>query len=136
VTCHTGGGAAGLAALQRFIAEGGAPDRFIVAHSDGHGHAINTQVAALGAWVSIDMVGWRPTEEHLAIIPPLLGQHLDRLLLSQDSGWYRVGEPGGGDIRGYTYLTDDLLPALRASGVSAAQIAALMVANPARAFAR
>src|SRR5262249_1230782 len=32
VTCHTGGGPAGLAASKLFIADGGRPDRFIVAH--------------------------------------------------------------------------------------------------------
>lgn len=136
VTCHTGGGPAGYAALERFVTEGGDPARFIVAHSDGHGHAINAQVAAAGAWVSYDSIGWRPTEEHLPIILPMLQQHLDRLLLSQDSGWYWVGEVGGGTIRSYTSLTDDLLPALRAAGVSPAQIEALTITNPARAFGR
>jgi predicted metal-dependent phosphotriesterase family hydrolase len=136
VTCHTGGGPAGYAALDRFVTEGGDPARFIVAHSDGHGHAINARVAAAGAWVSYDSIGWRPTAEHMPIILPMLDQHIDRLLLSQDSGWYWVGESGGGNMRSYNYLTDDLLPALRAAGATEAQIDALTVTNPARAFGR
>ena len=30
-----------------------------------------------------------------------------------DSGWYHVGEPGGGDFRRYTYLYTDFLAAAR-----------------------
>jgi phosphotriesterase-related protein len=37
---------------------------------------------------------------------------LDRVLISQDSGWYRVGEPGGGRYNGYTFLYTEFLPRL------------------------
>jgi hypothetical protein len=33
-----------------------------------------------------------------------------RTLISQDSGWYRVGEPGGGHYRGYTFLYTNFPP--------------------------
>ncbi len=134
VTCHTGGGLAGYAALLLFMAQQGDPTRFIVAHSDGHGHPINAQVAAAGAWISYDSIGWRPIQEHLPIILPMLEQYSNQLLLSMDSGWYWVGEPDGGNIRGYLALTDALLPELHTAGVDATQIATITVANPARAF--
>jgi phosphotriesterase-related protein len=54
---------------------------------------------------------------------------LHRTLISQDSGWYRVGEPGGGNFRGYTFIYTDFLPQL-----TAAQARTLMVENPAKAF--
>ena len=41
VTCHTGGGPAGLAAAKVFIVEKADPGRFVVAHSDGHGLPTN-----------------------------------------------------------------------------------------------
>jgi predicted metal-dependent phosphotriesterase family hydrolase len=135
VTCHTGGGPAGLAAA-RLFAESGAPaSRFVVAHSDGHEREIQRQVAALGAWVSLDAVGWRKTEEHVPQVLDLLKTQANRLLLSMDSGWWWVGEPEGGKIRPYTYLTDDLLPALRAAGVTDATIRKLTIENPAQVFA-
>ena len=44
-------------------------------------------------------------------------------------------EPGGGSYRGYSFLVDKLVPALRARGLSAGQVETLPVAKPARAFA-
>lgn len=135
VTCHTGGGLAGYAAVQLFIAEKANPARFVVAHSDGQGTEFNVKVAEAGAWVSFDAVGWRPTQEHLAIVLPLLQKHPERVLLSMDSGWYNAGEPSGGKIRPYTYLTDDFLPALRKAAVTEAQLHKITVENPATIFA-
>lgn len=134
VTCHTGGAEAGLAAARLFIARGGAPARFVVAHADGHGAEAQRQVAELGAWVSFDAAGQRPAAAHAAAIAALLPRHADRVLLSGDAGWYWVGEPGGGQVRGYTAVTDVLLPALRAAGVAPTTIEQLTVRNPAAAF--
>ncbi len=54
---------------------------------------------------------------------------LARTLVSQDSGWYHVGEPGGGDYRGYTYIYTDFLPQL-----DPAWRETLMWTNPRAAF--
>ncbi len=134
VTCHTGGGPAGFAAAKLFIAEGGKPARFIVAHSDGHGIEINQQIANLGAWVSFDAIGRQPLQQHLKLVPALLENHAAHLLLSQDNGWYWVEKPNGGEIRDFNYLSDTFLPALRKAGVSEAMTQKLTVENPARAF--
>jgi len=131
VTCHTGGGAAGLAAVRTFVDAGGDPGRFVVAHSDGHGPEINEQVARLGAWVSFDAVGRQPLSEHLPVVLALVQRHPDRVLLSHDSGWYAVGEPDGGEIRGYTALSDEFVPALRTAGVSDDLVRRLIETNPA-----
>jgi len=58
-----------------------------------------------------------------------------RLLLSQDSGWYWVGQQNGGEVRNFNYLSDVFLPALHNSGINEATIRKLMVENPANAFA-
>ena len=134
VTCHTGGGPAGYAAVRLFADEKADPSRFIVAHSDGHGHEIHAKVVEAGSWVSIDGIGWRTTEEHLPIVLPMLSERPDRVLLSMDSGWYWAGEPAGGKIRNYNYLADAFLPALRKAGVTDAQIRIVTVVNPAVAF--
>ncbi len=58
----------------------------------------------------------------------------DRVLLSQDAGWYQPGEPEA-PIRGYGHLVDAFLPALRREGFDGAAIHAMVVENPRRAFA-
>lgn len=54
---------------------------------------------------------------------------LGHVLISQDAGWYHVGEPGGGKFRGYTYLYGDFLARLEP-----AQVPVLMWDNPRAAF--
>jgi predicted metal-dependent phosphotriesterase family hydrolase len=135
VTCHTGGGAAGLTATKIFIEERADPGRFIVAHSDGHGLRINRAVATLGAWVSFDGIGRQPIESHLKLVDAMTEKHASRLLLSQDSGWYWVGQQNGGEVRNFNYMSDVFLPALRNGGASEATIRKLTVENPANAFA-
>lgn len=132
VTCHTQGPRGALAATRLFIAEKGAASRFIVAHSDGHGHETNRKIAELGAWVSFDGIGYRPLEEHLKMVRSMLDSHTANVLLSQDRGWFWVGEPQGGKILDFNYLPDTFLPALGKSGVSQKTIPQLTVANPAR----
>lgn len=135
VTCHTGGGPAGLAAAKLFIAEGGDPSRFIVGHSDGHGIHINRQAADLGVWVSFDAVSRRPIEQHLKLAAEMTGRHAGRLLLSHDNGWFNAGEENGGEVRDFNYLPDTFIPAWRKAGASDALIRQIMQENPARAFA-
>jgi phosphotriesterase-related protein len=135
VVCHTGDGPGGLAAANLFVAEGGAPDRFIVAHSDEHGLDINRQIARLGAWVSFDAIGRKPLDMHFTLVTAMLEPFAERLLLSQDSGWFEVSESGGGTIREYTDLPDAFLPALRARGVPEKTVRQLVTGNPAAAFA-
>lgn len=129
IVCHTGGGPAGLAAARLFA---GPKNKFIVAHSDGHGLDINQQVADLGAWVSFDAISRKPLETHLKLVQTMIAKHSDRLLLSHDNGWYAVGEPQ--EIRPYTYLADTFLPALKKAGATDAMIRKLTVENPADAF--
>ena len=58
-----------------------------------------------------------------------------QVLVSQDSGWYHVGEPGGGEYRPHTTLMDSFVPALKERGLGEEQIRTLLVDNPGRAFA-
>jgi phosphotriesterase-related protein len=59
---------------------------------------------------------------------------LDRVLVSQDAGWYRVGEPGGGRFRPYDTVFTSFIPALRSDGFSEADVRQLLAHNPARAL--
>jgi phosphotriesterase-related protein len=97
--CRTGSRPAGLAATRLFIQEGGLPSRFIVAHSDGHGLAINEQIAHLGGWISFGAISRMPLQEHLKLVAAMLDKHADELLLSHDSGWFWVGQKRRRDSR-------------------------------------
>lgn len=135
VVCHTGGGPAGLLAAKIFIDEGARPERFIVAHSDGHGLHINQQVAELGAFVSFDGISRQPLNQHLKLVQGMIEKHSARLLLSHDNGWYNVGQENGGEIRDFNYIADTFLPALRKANIEEAVIRKLTVENPVNAFA-
>jgi phosphotriesterase-related protein len=60
---------------------------------------------------------------------------LDRVLVSQDAGWYSVGEPEGGKFRPYDTVFTQFIPALKARGFSVDEVDQIFVKNPATAFA-
>jgi phosphotriesterase-related protein len=87
-------------------------------------------MARAGAWVEFDGINPRSSGWHLDCVRHMASRNLLlRTLISQDSGWYRVGEPGGGQYNGYTYLYTDFVPAL-----DPAWIKPLLVDNPRAAF--
>jgi phosphotriesterase-related protein len=128
------------AALQALeIVEGGGvqPSAFIWYHAQNEpdlGHHID--VARRGAWLSYDGVSSGPgIARYVDLVMHLRSAGLlHRVLVSQDAGWYRVGEPGGGAFRGYEAVFTELIPQLRARGVSEDEVAQIFVRNPANAF--
>jgi phosphotriesterase-related protein len=60
---------------------------------------------------------------------------LEHVLFSQDSGWYHVGEPNGGEYQGYTTVFEKFLPALTEKGFTQEDIDLLFIKNPAKALA-
>jgi len=115
-------------------------DRFVWIHAQAE-EDLDRQVAIAdrGAWIEYDWIGGddQPDGEYIERIERLLAEgHEDRILLSQDRGWYDPSEPRGGEVRPYTYLIEEFLPALRAAGIDEATIEQLTVENPFDAFAR
>mgnify|MGYP001357099835 FL=1 len=134
---HTIGGEAALEALGIMREAGFDPRRFIWTHADSEPDLdIHQRMVDAGAWLSVDSIGWRPLEEHADLIMNLLARGLEgQLLLSHDTGWYHVGEPGGGEIKPHTVLLGEMAPLLKQRGLSQGSIDRLLIDNPARALA-
>jgi phosphotriesterase-related protein len=131
IASHTGDGAAALEQLEIVTAERASLAKFVWVHAQNErDHGLHEKVARAGAWVEFDGIGPKTAAHHLECVRFLAAKgFLNRTLISQDAGWYHVGEPGGGDFRGYTYLYSDFLPLLEP-----AQVSVLMSENPRAAF--
>lgn len=118
--------------------EGYLPERFIWIHTQAEPDpAFHLELARRGAWVEFDGIGWEDDEPYLERIQRVLDAGLeDRMLLSQDRGWYDPSKPGGGEIKPFTYFSEVFLPKLRGSGVDDGMLHKLTHSNPFRAFAR
>ena len=86
-------------------------------------------------WVGLDGIGAAALDWDLECVQVVADAGLlGRVLRSQDAGWYRPGEPGGGKFRGYKYLFTEFLPALERAGFSKADVEQLIAINPMRAL--
>ena len=132
IASHTGNGAAALEQLDIITSGRVSASKFVWVHAQNErDRAIHQKVAEGGAWVEFDGIGPKTSAIHLECVRDLAARGLlNRVLISQDSGWYHVGEPGGGEFRGYTYLYSDFLPLLEP-----AQAEVVMSRNPRAAFA-
>lgn len=135
---HTIRGRVVMDQLDIIAAAGGSASRFISIHTQAEpDFALHRALAARGAWIEYDNIGWVPHDETLARITQALDAGLaPRLLLSHDAGWFDPAKPGGGTPMPYTPLFTDILPALRRDGVDDATLQTLTVDNPFAAFAR
>lgn len=116
------------------------PARFIWIHAQNEPDLeLHTTIARRGAWVEYDAIGSPPEADtsYIEHVHRMLDAGFaDQVLLSHDRGWYDPVNPGGGVPRPFTYITEQFLPKLLASGVEASVIGQLTRANPFRAFAR
>ncbi|MGK3952269.1 hypothetical protein ACLKM7_08090 [Microbacterium sp. I2] len=80
---------------------------------------------------------WPTDDEYAVLISDLVEADLtDRILLSQDYGWYDPGDPDGGLACGpYTRMHERFLPLLRERGFDEEILERLTVINPSRASA-
>lgn len=136
VASHTGPGAPALEELKILASEGVAPKSFIWVHAQSEkDHEIHRRVAKEGAWVEFDGVGPKSIDWHVECVRVMAEAGLlHRTLVSQDAGWYRPGEPGGGNYRGYSLLLEEFVPKLTAAGLSSEEIDQLLIKNPAAAL--
>jgi len=137
---HTIKGAVVKDQLRIIEEEGYTPERFIWIHTQAEDNFdLHLEIATRGAWLEYDSIGgdWTPEENFLENIPRLLDAGFgQQLMLSHDRGWYDPSQPGGGEAKPFTYLSEVFIPRLREIGLDEAVIQQLTCKNPFRAFAR
>jgi phosphotriesterase-related protein len=136
IASHTGNGLAALEELEILKQEGVHPGAFIWVHAQIEGDGqLHLNAAQQGAWVEFDGISETSAEKHLQLVKGMIEQGFsDRLLISQDAGWYHVGEPKGGTYRPYTFVFANFVPLLRRSGITPEQIRSLLIDNPRKAL--
>ncbi len=137
ITSHTGNGVAALEQLDLLKQEGAGSGAFIWVHAQNERNPdVHEQAARAGAWLSFDGISPKSVERHVAAVAAMKQRGLlDRVLISHDAGWYRVGEPRGGIFRPFDTLFEQFIPAATAAGLSRDDIAQLLQLNPSKAFA-
>lgn len=137
IAAHSGNQIAAREEMEILRAEGVALSAWIWVHAQNStDEEILVGAAREGAWLSFDGISPRSLTRHVAVVGAMKRAGLlGRVLVSHDAGWYRPGEPDGGQYRGYDVLFRAFLPALRKEGFTDADIELLTVTNPARAYA-
>ena len=142
VSTHATFGRGGVAQLRVIADAGGDTSRVIIGHCDAMAHddpALDfdyyEQILDFGAIMEFDLFGWGDVFFDDAIRIARLAElirrgHADRLLLATDTCRLSQLQANGG--RGFTYLFNYVLPALRDLGVPETDIHQITVANPAR----
>jgi phosphotriesterase-related protein len=135
IASHTGDGIAAHQQLDVLEAHGVAADAFIWVHAQNEQDiALVRRGARRGAWISLDGISASSAARHLAAVLALAEDDLlGRVLLSHDAGWYRVGEPDGGEYRPHDAMFEHVLPALR-ERLGEEAITTILVDNAARAL--
>jgi phosphotriesterase-related protein len=138
IASHTASGAAALAELQLLDDAGVRASAFIWVHAQNERDPMyHARAARAGAWVEFDGIAEESVARHVELVRHMK-EHglLGRVLISHDAGWYRVGEPNGGEFRGFDTLFTRFVPALAAAGFTKDEIRQLVVGNPRQALAR
>jgi phosphotriesterase-related protein len=138
IGAHTGPAVAAFEQLTELEKAGVHPSAWIWIHAQNEKDPErHLEAARRGAWVEYDGIDPTTIDLHVGLVARMREEGLlDRVLISQDAGWYAVGEPHGGDTpRSYETMFTHFLPALRAKGFGDGEIETLLINNPARAFA-
>ncbi|MCE3253061.1 MAG: phosphotriesterase [Cellvibrio sp.] len=145
IGCHIGpwrevkpgvNGTSAMEQLKLLKDAGVSPARWIWIHAQSEADfQFHQQALAQGAWISYD--GYRPeqTPHYVELITRIKTEgYLQKLLVSQDAGWYTATEPNGGKFNSFAPLITNLIPALKDRGFTADELAQIFTRNPAEAF--
>ena len=112
------------------------PSAFIWTHAHNEKDDLKILAAARnGVWIGFDNFSAKNLERFVDFAMKMKKEGmLNRLLFSHDAGWYRPGEPDGGNFRGFTEIETLLIPELEKNGLSQQDIYQLFTVNPSQAF--
>ena len=135
ISAHTGNGEAALQELAILQKAGVHASAFRWVHAQNEkDQEIHLRAAKLGAWIEFDGINGSEPEnirQHVNFIKNMKANgFLKQTLISQDAGWYWVGEPGGGHFREYTAIFEKFIPALKEEGFNDDEITQLLIHNP------
>jgi phosphotriesterase-related protein len=147
ITVHTSAPAqSGRLALDLFGKEGVDLTKVVVGHAgDGNDLDYLMELADTGATLGMDRFGldvFNPTSNRVATIVALAQRgYADRMVLAHDANCFIDWFGGAHDAAratmpnwNYLHIGNDVLPALRAAGVSEEQINQMLIDNPRRYF--
>ena len=137
ICSHTGLGTAAFQEIDIIQEMKVHPSAFVWVHAQAEeDRSLHVKAARMGAWVSLDGIGWGDFEKYATSIDNLKQVGLlNRVLISHDAGWYKPGEKNGGNFTGFTNIFTQLLPLLKKRGFTETDINQLLIGNPAEAFA-
>lgn len=148
ITVHTSAATgSGRLAVDLFTEEGVDLTKVVIGHAgDSNDLDYLTELADRGVILGMDRFGldiFNPGSERIATIAALAARgYADRMVLSHDASCF-IDYFGAAHDQAraaaapnwhYEHITDDVLPALLAAGVSQAQLDQMMIGNPARYF--
>ena len=121
IQCHTIGPGIAMNAYEVMADSHFDMSRFIWIHVQTfQDDDLYRRLADAGAWLSIDSIRMEKHREHVELLARLQEIGVgERVLLSQDTGWYNVGQPNGGAILPYHPLFAEFIPAAAADGLDA-----------------
>ncbi|WP_428653908.1 phosphotriesterase family protein [Runella sp.] len=136
ICSHTGPAIPAFEEIEELQRTGVHPSAFVWVHAQGESNRnLYTKAAQMGAWVSLDGIGWGDWENYATWIDLMKSNHLlNKVLISHDAGWYKPGETNGGNFVGFTAIFEKLFPLLRQKGFTQKDFAQLLIHNPAEAF--
>lgn len=145
ITTHTHAATRrGLEQQAIFAEEGVDLGRVVIGHcGDTDDLDYLEQLIEAGSYLGMDrfgLDGYLPTDKRVAVVAELCARgHADKLVLSHDASCYIdwiVGELPLGALPNWHYLhiSREVLPLLRAHGVTEAQIDQMLIENPRRYF--
>lgn len=134
---HTGGGKAAVEEMEILKSRGVSLSAYIWIHAQNEKDtSFHIAAAKQGAWISLDAVYPTDIDRYVEWAKLMKKEGLlQHVLFSQDSGWYHIGEPNGGEYEGYTTVFEKFLPALTRNGFTQEEIDLLFYTNPAKALA-
>jgi len=136
IMSHTGPALPAFQEIEILKQNGVHPSAFIWTHaqneSDFNKHI---EAAKMGAWIGFDNFNPDQLERYVEFAQLMKKEGLlGKVLFSHDAGWFRPGEPNGGEFRGFTEIEEILIPALEKNGISQHDIYQLFTVNPTEAF--